>query len=62
MRDPNRITEFMSTFQALWQQYPDLRFGQLVEILKIKHNRGDVFYLEDDSFLKWIQDMLEKGL
>ena len=33
MRNPARIAPLMEKFTTLWQLYPDLRFGQLVENL-----------------------------
>jgi len=31
MRDPSRIKIFCERLAAVWQRFPDWRFGQLVE-------------------------------
>ena len=31
MREPGRIAPFLKKFEELWNEYPDMRFGQLVE-------------------------------
>lgn len=49
MRNPKRITVIMKKITQLWQRYPDLRFFQLVEMLKSKCPMSDVFYFEDDD-------------
>lgn len=58
MRDPNRIPEIMKRFQELWERYPDLRFGQLVEnVLKIG-GKGNhcIFSIEDDVTLERLEE------
>lgn len=45
MRDINRIEPFLKELQELWEQYPDLRFIQLITIVRdklcAKHNLRD---------------------
>lgn len=56
MRDPNRIDEILNTVKTVWNQYPDMRFGQLVvNVLGI-----DPFYVEDDVILKAFQNWIEE--
>ena len=56
MRDPNRIDEILNTVKIVWNQYPDMRFGQLVvNVLGI-----DPFYIEDDVILKAFQNWIEE--
>lgn len=62
MRDPDRIPDFMETFQELWLRHPKLRFGQLVEIIKYKNDHTDIFYMKDNEILKIVKDILNKGL
>lgn len=61
MRDPSRIKEILSAFQEVWEQYPDLRFCQLVmniaRTLITFDRNDDPFYFEDDDFLKCIKDV-----
>lgn len=56
MRDPNRIDEILNTVKTVWNQYPDMRFGQLVvNVLGI-----DPFYVEDDVILQAFQNWVEE--
>ncbi len=56
MRDPNRIDEILNTVKTVWNQYPDMRFGQLVvNVLGV-----DPFYVEDDVILKAFQNWIEE--
>lgn len=53
MRDINRIKRVTDLLEIYWNNYPDLRFFQLVEKLKIDIDKGnDLFYFEDDNLLK----------
>ena len=36
MRDPNRIAHLLVLLGRLWKRNPDLRFAQIIEILKSK--------------------------
>ena len=56
MRDPKRIDELLNTVKTVWEQYPDMRFGQLVvNVLGV-----DPFYIEDDIILKAFQNWVEE--
>jgi hypothetical protein len=54
MRNPARIKPFLDKLQKLWEQHPDLRFGQLV--CNIANFNSDwltnpgLFSIEDDKF------------
>ena len=56
MRDPKRIGLFCDRLKAVWATNPDLRFGQLVALLQSAG--GDLFYLEDDTVLQLIEQMI----
>lgn len=57
MRDPKRIDEILNTVKTVWEQYPDMRFGQLVvNVLGV-----DPFYIEDDVILKAFQNWIEEN-
>ncbi len=57
MRDPKRIDEVLNTVKTVWEQYPDMRFGQLVvNVLGV-----DPFYIEDDVILKAFQNWIEEN-
>ena len=61
MRDLNRIKPFCEEFAALWENYPDLRFGQIVSNLAryCQWETGqDMFYIEDDELMEIIRKQL----
>ena len=51
MRDPNRIAHLLVLLGRLWKRNPDLRFAQIIEILKSKLGTDDMFYVEDDDLI-----------
>lgn len=59
MRDSKRIYEIMNELTEIWQQNPDLRFGQLISnvIGEIMHNEhiSDMFFPEDNIWLKGLK-------
>ena len=44
MRDPNRIAHLLVLLGKLWKRNSDLRFAQIIEILKSKLCIDDMFY------------------
>lgn len=58
MRDPARIYPFLNKIAELWMTVPNWRFGQLVNNLQ-RWEDNDLFYIEDDDFLKKLEVMLE---
>jgi uncharacterized protein YihD (DUF1040 family) len=48
MRDPKRIDVVLEEIKKIWEKYPDLRLGQLLE------NASKILYYEED------QDLVEK--
>ena len=54
MRDSKRIPAILEKINKIWNQYPDLRFFQVIEIIKSKsykvgYQSSDMFYFEDDD-------------
>ena len=57
MRDPKRIPEILARLQLLWERYPDMRLGQLLE--NVYPNRPGMppeysrtaYYKEDEDFI-----------
>lgn len=47
MRDKERIIRIIALLQKVWERYPDLRLGQLMDNFVWKGE--DFFYLEDDK-------------
>ena len=62
MRDKNRIKPTLEKLEKLWLSNPDFRLGQLImNIVKPEEPNAKIFYIEDDEFLKKL-DELEKQL
>jgi len=59
MRDITRIDPFLKELGEQWKKCPDLRFGQLMENLKI--HAGDLFYYEEEAFLNLLRDWIGDG-
>jgi uncharacterized protein YihD (DUF1040 family) len=59
MRDPNRIAHLLVLLGKLWKRNSDLRFSQIVEILKSKLGTDDMFYVEDDDLIKLLERMVD---
>lgn len=51
MRNPERIKRVLSALETLWNQHPDMRFFQIIDLVK---GEDDLFYLEDDKALDLI--------
>ena len=60
MRDINRIYRITSLFQEAWTEFPDWRFGQLIENFKCYLNMEDLFYLEDDILEEKFKEFIIK--
>ena len=62
MRDPKRIPEILKLLEREWLKYPDLRFFQFVDALKLKLPNEisglsrDFFYTEDDNLIDVLTD------
>lgn len=62
MRDPARIPEILRRIQAVWEKYPDLRLGQLLNNARTaslgpyQRQVLDDFYIEDEVYLKMVED------
>ena len=64
MRNPDRINEVIIELHKVWQQCPDIRFGQLIENIIVKHHdnhtsvmgiENDLWNWEDTQWLKAIK-------
>ena len=56
MRNPNRIQGICDRLAKLWARVPDWRFAQLISNLVDK----DPFYMEDEDFIKMLEDNMDK--
>jgi hypothetical protein len=64
MRSDNRIPVAIGLLHVLWQQYPDLRFAQvmaLVEHQVLNDNNGGYFYVEDDKVIESLETLVKQG-
>lgn len=60
MRDVERIQKFCYKLAALWaEEVPDWRFGQLIRNF-LRDYKYDIFYLEEDEFMKALEDYIER--
>lgn len=60
MRDPNRIAHLLVLLGRLWKRNSDLRFAQIIEILKSNLWTDDMFYVEDDDLIKLLERLVDK--
>lgn len=63
MRDPRRIDRLCNELKVIWSQVPDWRFTQLISNISnawnvTKPNACDTFYVEDEEFIKFAQNIL----
>lgn len=58
MRDPKRIHEVLEKIRSYWVQHPELRLGQILEIMASDRD-VDVFYLEDDALVEALVARME---
>jgi hypothetical protein len=68
-RDPARIPKLLLKLCALWEMYPDMRLGQLIENIIIHHHsnhvgicgvESDLWNWQDEQWSEAIQKMGEK--
>ena len=60
-RDYKRINPFLKEVELLWSMYPDLRFGQLIDMLSDKID-GDSFYAEDNKWIDAVKEAIKYGI
>lgn len=54
MRSPSRIKIFCERLTAVWQRFPDWRFGQLVENV-FQDLQQDPFFIEDKEMIEFFE-------
>ena len=59
MRDPNRIPEMLNRIKPVWQTYPDIRLGQLIDNA-MDGQKVSLFHIEDDKLLELIENFYKK--
>lgn len=62
MRDINRIKPFLNKIEEFWKnEFPDLRFGQVIYIIAEELKHDDIFFPEEDEWLEAIQKIIDKS-
>lgn len=63
MRDPARIDRVLKKLRLLWQRYPDLRLGQLIQNAKSQAGEGSgnvpLFTVEDDVMEVGLDNLMD---
>jgi uncharacterized protein YihD (DUF1040 family) len=63
MRDPKRISPIVDMIKAYWTSQPDLRFFQVVEIIKSKLSKSkDHFFTEDEKVQEVLANLMENQI
>lgn len=59
MRKTDRIEPFLDKFGQVWKEnFPDMRFGQLINNLQ-RFAGNDLFYLEEDKFIELLEKFVD---
>lgn len=58
MRDITRLFNLYNAFQELHILYSDLRFGQIIELIRKKCGIDDLFYIEDEDLTLLIKSVV----
>lgn len=58
-RNKKRIGPFCEEFMQIWRRNPDLRFGQLIEMIsyRVKQEKKTLFYIEDEALMDLLKQM-----
>lgn len=64
MRDVNRLYGFYNELMKIhMENFPYMRFGQLINNLErwlfVKKKIADIFYIEEDAILRYINEFVE---
>ena len=67
MRDPKRIRKICNALAETWETYPDLRFWQLLECIRVQYGRSyfsneELFYVEDPITERMIKEYVNGDL
>ena len=61
-RDPKRIKRILEKIEKLWQNSPDLRFGQFIQnIFGSAIKDQPIYFKEDDEVEKILDYLLGRG-
>ena len=66
MRNDNRIEPCCERLAHIWHMVPDWRMSQLMmnaaAIYANRHNGRNVFYLEDEDFLDFLEEFIKETI
>lgn len=54
MRDKNRIPGILKRLETVWEEYPDLRLGQLLANLL---EGVQLYYIEDEPLISQLEEL-----
>jgi hypothetical protein len=63
MRDPERIHAVTKAIEECWRDFPDMRFGQLMDNIFIYNNRKtrtEIWNMEESQLLECIRKFREE--
>jgi len=55
-RDPERIDDVLGLVRAIWEEYPDLRLGQLLLNIVRYGAESRVYGMEDDELMERLRE------
>ncbi|EPZ47672.1 hypothetical protein [Alicyclobacillus acidoterrestris] len=56
--DLSRINRITDALNHLWHMHPDLQFGQLVYYIADVERWDNIFHVEDDQWINWIEELV----
>ena len=60
MRDPERIPEILDKLKEVWEKYPDLRLGQLIDNV-VGRSPHPLFYIEDKDLVERVKKFYDSA-
>ena len=63
MRDINRIQIILNTLRDIWIEYPDLRFGQLIENIMVSYEKNHISVCGiENNLWNWEEEIWLKAM
>lgn len=59
MRDKDRINIILLKLKRIWEENPDLRFGQLISNIYSELGYSDPFYVEDTELDNYLDEAIK---
>jgi uncharacterized protein YihD (DUF1040 family) len=61
VRNSDRINRVTDALNHLWHQNPHLHLGQLIYHVADVERWDNIFYVDDDQWTVWIEELLSEG-